>query len=545
MIGYRLGTTEPQVATEDVRRNPVASEPITTPGRRRWSRRRKTVVGAVAAVLLFCGIPMPWTVSGAINAAVQRGVGGVATPAHPGAATCAAILKANQAPPVGHADPRGTLRVIGIQYKMDISHANSYGTYRNAMRCLMERYVVPYQKPGVPTLVVFPEDVGLETIAIGQRGEAARVQARSPMRAPAGDSGTAGIGTALLGLNAAYAPQVAAYQLKFHGVDPRKEVLLAATDTFVRAFSTTFSDIARDYGVYVVAANNQAPYRETHNPAEVALYGDPTASTGVAYVATKDFVANTTFLWGPTAVHPDAPDGERNLVFSNEKVPLTDMEKNILGLDEGPSSGPAAITNAAGHVVAGFRLGFATSLPAFTYGYDFGRSAPGGDPCADTEKTYAACMNAHGVQVVIQAEANPGRWTGPGGTSDWQPLEWMGSTWRTVADPTVAFKYNVTAMMTGSLLDMTFDGQSAITERDASETPQHYVGAGTLQPGDPANISAYAGAKPEFLALAPWVTPDGTRAALAATGAHLAAGSGDRLENAYLETAVWADLVPG
>ncbi len=511
---------------------------------RSFTRRRKIILGIVTGVLLVCGLPIPWTVSGAINAAVQRAATGTATPAHPSAATCATVLAGNSALPTGHADAAGTLRVIGIQYRMDIAHVTTYAAYRNAMRCLMERYVVPYRKVGVPTLVVFPEDIGLETIAIGQRGEAARAQSESFLRAPAGDTGTAGIGTALLGLNAAYAPQISAYQIRFGGVDPRKEVLLAATDTFVRAFSETFSDIARDYGVYVVAANNQAPYRETHNPAEVALFGDPTVPGTVAYVATKDHVANTTFLWGPTDVHANAPDGERNLLFSNEKVPLTDMEKNILGLDEGPSTGPAAVANAAGYVVGGFRLGFATSLPAFTYGYDFGAAPANVDPCADTSKTYAACMNAQGVQVVVQAEANPGRWVGAGGTSDWQPLEWMGSTWRTVADPTVQFRYNVTAMMTGSLLDMTFDGQSAITGRGFAGTPQHYVGDASLQAGDPIDMSAYAGAKPEFMALAPWVTPDSDRSALTVSGAKLAAGSGDPQENDYLETSVWADLVP-
>ena len=48
--------------------------------------------------------------------------------------------------------------------------------------------------------------------------------------------------------------------------------------------------------------------------------------------------------------------------------------------------------------------------------------------------------------------------------------------------------------------------------------------------------------KPEFLALAPWVTEDAPRAALRATAAQLAPGSNDALENDYLETAVWADL---
>jgi hypothetical protein len=503
------------------------------------TRRRKIILGVFAAVLLLCGINMPWTIGGAVNAQLHK-IQGESAPK-----PCDQVLTAKSTPPVGHPDDKGTLRVIGIQYKLDIAHVVDYTTYRTAMRCLMERYVVPFEKPGEPTLVVFPEDVGLETIALGVRGEAARVQANTKMRAPAGDSGTAGIGAALLSLNAAYAPQVAAYQVRFGGVDPRKQVLLAATDTFARAFSQTFSDIARDYGVYVVAANNQAPYRETHNPLEVKLFGDPTQRGNVAYVATANHVANTTFLWGPDDVHPKNPDGERNLLFKNEKVPLTDMEKTILGLDEGPATGPKAIANAAGYVVAGFRLGFATSLPAFTFGYDFGQRPAGFQPCADLRKTYAACMDAQGVQVVVQAEANPGRWVGAGGNSDWQPLEWMGSTWRTVADPTVGFRYNITPMMTGSLLDMTFDGQSAITMRGAAETPQHYVGTATTQPGDPATMSQYAGPKPEFLAVIPWVAPDDSRADLTKIGADLAAGSGAPSENGYLESAVWADLTNG
>ena len=48
--------------------------------------------------------------------------------------------------------------------------------------------------------------------------------------------------------------------------------------------------------------------------------------------------------------------------------------------------------------------------------------------------------------------------------------------------------------------------------------------------------------RPEFLVLAPWVTLDASRTQLRDTGSKLAPGSGDALENDYLETAVWADL---
>ncbi len=106
----------------------------------------------------------------------------------------------------------------------------------------------------------------------------------------------------------------------------------------------------------------------------------------------------------------------------------------------------------------------------------------------------AAAQDALGVDVMIQADANPGPWaayTDPaqGGTGAWQPLEWMGSTWRAVADPTVSFAYNVTPMMTGNLLDLMFDGQSSITARGAAAGPvPRFVGNAASGPGGSCGV---------------------------------------------------------
>ena len=437
------------------------------------------------------------------------------------------------------------MRVVAIQYKQDIRHVTTYAEFRQTMRCLVETFVVPLRVPGRPTLAVFNEDIGLMTLGVGTRGAGVRTLAGSPLRAPVGDAQPVGAALALAAANAAYAPQVAAYQALLGPIDPRKEVLVAATDTFVRAFSITFSDIARDYGIYVVAANNQATYRETRNPAEVALFADPDVhNPGVAYVATSRRVANTAFLWGPKVLHPPAPTGERNLIFRNEKVPLTSIEQTLLALDSGPTTGAAARANVAGVTIAGLHLGFAVSLPAFTFGYDFGNRPKGLDPCADVSRTYMACMDAMGVDTVIQPEANPGRWAGNGGASAWQPLEWMGAGWRNVTDPTVHFRYNVTAFMTGNLLDLPFDGQSSITMRGGGAPLRHYVGNLEKGAADPAGMFRYRGNKSEFLALAPWVVPDAPRTNLRAAATRLAPGSGSPMENDYLETAVYADLRP-
>lgn len=462
----------------------------------------------------------------------------------PSLESCEALRPARWLPAVGHAEPNAQLRVVALQFKQEIRHVVSYDSFRTKMRCLMEEHVVPVMVPGLPTLVVYNEDAGLMTIAGGSRGALVRAQAETVLGAPLGDGAPLGIVGALGLLNVSYLPQVLAYQIRFPLLDPRKQAFLAATDTFVRMISHTFSDIARDYGVYVVASNNQPRYRASRDPVEIALFKDPDlAEVDEVYIATEAHLPNATMLWGPQDVHPDAPRGETNLLFRNEKVPLTQIETAVLGLDEGPAEGEAGIANAAGYEVAGFRLGFATSLPAFQWGYPFGERPADFDPCADIRVSYMPCMDALGVDVVVQAEANPGRWAQyyAGG---WQPLEWMASTWRTVAEPTVGFRYNVTAHMVGNLLDLTFDGQSAITKRDAHAAPRHYVGNLEFEDGvDVGWYRAFRGEKTEFLVLAPWVVDDAPRSQLADVGARLAPGSRDPLHNDYLETAVWADLV--
>ncbi len=451
---------------------------------------------------------------------------------------CAALRPHRWAPASGVTNPRGDLRVFAIQYKQDVRNVETYQSFRTAMDCLVRDFVLPHRVPNRPTLVVFNEDIGLMTLATGARGAAVRQQAATPLRAPVGDQVPAGALAALGTLNAAYAPQVAAYQALFGPVDPRKQVLLGATDTFVRTFMMTFSDLAKRYGVYVVASNNMATYRESHDPAEVALFGDPEVRDGRAFVATSGRVVNATYLWGPKDVHRSTPAGTTNLLFRNEKVPLTESEKTLLALDEGPASGPAGVANARGWVVAGHRLGFGTSLPAFAWGYPFGKRPKGFRPCdGDLRVTYASCMDAQGVDVLVQAEANNGRWAGNGGNGYWQPLEWMQSAWRSVADPTLRIRYAVNPFMVGNLLDMPFDGQTAILARGARARPTTYVGNSL-----PERLES--GPKPEFLRLVPWVVPDGPRAGLEATSAKLAPGSGDALENDYLQTALYADLLP-
>ena len=165
----------------------------------------------------------------------------------------------------------------------------------------------------------------------------------------------------------------------------------------------------------MAASNDQAPFRRTSDPAAVRALADPDRPRPRSvYVATSPHVGNETFLWGPRDVRRHGPPMLRNVVARNLKVPLTPIEQ-ALALTPGPSTGAAARANLRPYRLPGTRarLGFATSLPAFTYG----DPPAGSDPCTDTARWYMRCLDRLGANVVVQADANPGAWTARTGTA--------------------------------------------------------------------------------------------------------------------------------
>jgi glycerophosphoryl diester phosphodiesterase len=446
-------------------------------------------------------------------------------------------------------------RVFAMQFRQDLQNVESYGSFRTKIECMIRDDVVPHLARHRPNVVAFNEDVGLMTLGTGTRGAAARDLFESSATAPGceGQPAPCGAAAAIIAVRSGYSEQVSAYDERFPGMSPLLDVFVAGTDTFARGWMQTFSDLAKRYRVYMLGSNVQAPFRESTDPSEIGVFRDPDLPRpDSVYVATEGKAYNEAFMWGPRNVRKEGPPMLRNVVAQNRKVPLTDLERQI-GFSDGPSTGPDAIENVRPYRLPGTRarLAFATSLPAFVYNGDadtgFGQPIPQGvDPCSDTSKYYMRCLDKLGANVVMQDEANDGRWATDAGSGSWQPLEWMGSTWRAVADPTVGFAYNVDPMMVGNLADLPFDGQTAITQRGAATGHGcHYIGNGHFRAdppeSDPAAYKRYAGHKRQFLGIAPWVT-DGSRDHDRATAAKLAPQSGDPLENDYVETAVIADL---
>jgi hypothetical protein len=436
-------------------------------------------------------------------------------------------------------DPRPhALRVFAIQFRQQPATITSASAYSRAIDCAMRAEVAPHLAPGRPNLVVFDEDIGLEAIAAGPRGRSARTMLRRGVPSCRGQASPCATLATLSAIDGGYGRALAYLGRRFPKLSGQLgRAFVAATDQFVRTFMTTMAAEARRYHVYVVASNTQAPFRLTRDRSVVAALRDPGArAVRSVYAPTAGRAYDQTFLWGPRVSHRRAPAPLANLLAVNRKVPLTGFEQ-ALGFAPGPSSGAAARDNLRPVRIpgTGVALGFATSLPAFAYG----SSSPGRE-CDDVATTYMRCLDRLGANVLIQADANDGEWSGADGAELWQPLSWMGSAYRAVTDPTVHFAYAVNPFMVGNLADTPFDGQSAILERGRRGSRCHYVGNGRFVAGDDlSTFRAYAGAKPQFLALAPWVVPERPRAALRRVGTALASGSG---AVRYVQTAVIADL---
>jgi len=424
------------------------------------------------------------------------------------------------------------LRVFAIQFEQRPAELADDASYARAIDCVMRLEVAPYLAHGRPNLVVFDEDQGLETLAAGPRGAAARRLLLAGVPACRGQSFPCATLATLAALNDGYARALRYLEPRFPGLSKQLgRVFVAGSDQFARVFMAAMARAALRYHVYMIASNTQAPFRMTHDPRAIAALAPPGAHA--AYMPTAGRAYDQAFLWGPSVVHRGAAPPMANLLAVNRKVPLTSFEQ-ALGFATGPARGAAARANLRPVAIpgTGVRLGFATSLPAFEYG------PAGARACDDVALTYMRCLDKLGANVLIQADANNGEWTGADGNERWQPLSWMGSAYRAVSDPTVRFAYAVNPMMVGNLADTPFDGQSAILERGRRGAGCHYVGTGAFVPGDDLpQFRAYAGAKPQFLALAPWVVADGPRPTLRLIGSALAAGS-----RRYVQTALISDL---
>ena len=183
------------------------------------------------------------------------------------------------------ADPHaGALRVFAIQFGQQPARMLTAASFAHAIDCVMRLEVAPYLAKGRPNLVVFDEDLGLETLATGPRGAGARRLLRDGVPPCRGKPFPCATLATLGAIDAGYADVLTRLYRRFPSLrDQLGRAFVAATDTFVRVFMATMASAARRYGVYLIASNTQAPFRLARG----------------SYQPTAGYAYDQTFLWSP------------------------------------------------------------------------------------------------------------------------------------------------------------------------------------------------------------------------------------------------------
>ncbi len=375
------------------------------------------------------------------------------------------------------------LELVSIAPKQSVSSARTYASYAQSM----EHWIaaVRRENPGIPRLVVYPEDVGLITALTGIRGEIARH--------------VESLNWAMGSLILAYFPQILYYKRKFpHVPMPPNDLRLlwmALTDTMARSFLGAFKPIARQYQAYVVACLPIAPYASVKDISRRLLLGDwQRAPNSVVFEAQTPEIYNTAFIFDP----------EGQIVDRVHKVHLVEAERSLLNLAAGNIKDVHAISlNGIG------RVGIAISKDAWM---------------PDVLDRLAQ----DNAEILIQPDANDGFWATSPVLTNWQPDGWKQGNWVDV-QKYASFQYNINPMMTGNLFNVPFDGQSSIVAKVRSEE----------------SLKGYIGQEPDggFQAMAPWVMTEPSsmplcqrRKAFVKRSQLLAPGSGSPIENHYQAT---------
>ncbi|MDB5046509.1 MAG: nitrilase [Deinococcus sp.] len=359
-----------------------------------------------------------------------------------------------------------TFRAIAVQPKWSADDFVSAAAFRAWMRSQLD-LARPHLHPEHPNLVVLTELNGLPLVLRG-----------SPLAARAATFERAALLLFLTRL-----PSVLPVLLR-ERISPIRALQLAAWQANTRLYLHTCQSLAREYGVYLCCGSTPMPRLSLQDGRVVREAGTLTNQTVVL-------------------------DPEGHLIGATDKVHLTPAEEaGGVDLTPGPLSELRVFPTPVGD------LGVAISLDAFR---------------ADV----IGRLEAQGCTVLLQPDANGSAWTAleglppdPAHIRD-QPVAWLESSW-TATTTGQSIRYAVNPMVVGNLLDLSFDGQSAITGR----------------PEDAPDLQSYVltDPRPGFLALARWVQEAGTPEQLREVGQHLAAHSRHPRENAYRTDLLFTDL---
>lgn len=245
-------------------------------------------------------------------------------------------------------EPAPEVQLVAVQMTLDL---NDYWTRESFERKIREQMdaVATATDPDIPTLVVFPEDVGLLLVVQGMEERLAGIDS---------------IGTAIETVIKAHTvPLLWTRLIRWKSWVPA--LLLNKNKMMAETYFEVFSAAARDYGVYVVAGSAVLPpYRV--DDGVVQWQRGPTHHR----------VHNTSYLFGPDGL----------VIGKQDKVELIELEAEAaLNLNPGRIEDIRVFDTPIG------RIGIAICLDAFI-------------------PEVIDSLSAQGAQILVQPSANPGPW---------------------------------------------------------------------------------------------------------------------------------------
>jgi predicted amidohydrolase len=388
------------------------------------------------------------------------------------------------------------VRAIAVGNRIDVA-AWRDATSAQAEIARIVALAVPHLAADLPNVIVLGELLGLPGALMGRRGAVARH--RKTARG------------ALTAMALACLPDVLALRRRWPGISPVRALLLARTDALFRPLATALPRLARQHNATIVAGTAAPEVTRSTAARAIRRWGQPGAPE--VWLPAGPDVYNCALL--------ATPDG---VIHRVNKVFPTESERTTLDIAAGRLADVQVIDTPAG------RLGIAISLDAFT-------------------PEYLRRLDVLGAAIVLQPDANDQLWAAPSKTCDWQPQEWLNAVLGSVQEDYPHLHANICAMQTGNFFDVTFDGQSSITQAgpDIPNPVDNFV-------GNDGFIHTVTGRQMtgSMLAVAPWVVPDpllrdaaldlaARRHALHTAGVQLLPGA--PRAGQFREVAISADLI--
>src|SRR2546423_11966723 len=387
-------------------------------------------------------------------------------------------------------------RLIAVGNRISLQAAATEQSFATELERIVGM-AVPHLATDRPNLVVLGEILGLPLALSGKRGYLSRLMH------------TSNVAMSMLALG--YGRRMIHYRRLYAGISLVRSLLLSLSDVMYRPFASTLSRLAARHSVYLSASTITPHVQCSTSTVDISHFGR--RHSGKVFLPDGPGVYNTGFLWGP--------DG--SLVGTTDKVCLTDNEKETLDLTPGNLDSVQAFETEIG------KIGIAISLDAFT-------------------PEYLQKLDSQGACIVIQNDANDQPWATSSKTCDWQPQEWLNAVLGSLQDDYPHLYYNICSMQVGNFFDVTFDGQSTITQKSDRE-PDPYCNF----VGNEGFVHTVTGKamKGDILAVSPWVVEDPIRTtaemplaerrkALEQVARQLLPG-GARA-NQYQESVIWADV---